>query len=79
MNEFNKSKDCANLLSIDAMLWEYELTRHIDVQGDEDAVDDGDTILGLRNALFILTISVSEVKNNKTEPGEGKKFNEHSS
>jgi hypothetical protein len=57
----------------------YKLSSHVDVQRNQDAVDDGDTIVRVRDTFFVLTIPISEMENDKTEARERKEFNDHSS
>jgi len=77
--ELNHSESGAHLPLAVEEDWVYKLTCHVDVEGDEDAVDNGDAIIGLGDTFFVLTIPVSEMKNDKTETCEGEEFNDHSS
>jgi hypothetical protein len=55
------------------------LTCHVDIQGNEDFVNDGDTSFWLGNTFFVLSISVTEVQYDDTEGGERDELNKHSS
>jgi len=55
-----------------------KLPSQVDVQSQHDAIHNGDSFVGLGNFFFVLSVSPTEMENDKTEGREGQEFAEHS-
>jgi hypothetical protein len=77
LGELMESVNCADLL----LTWwkgTYELPCDVDVQGEQDAINNTDSIFWLRDTFLILTVPTTEIQHDDTECCERNEFESHS-